>query len=176
LDAHSDTSKTLGGDSVLQSLESRLRSSVFQQIETSKGPMRLGDFGVVFQKDGLLAFDQKKFEAQIAADYQKASEFLTGRLGDNGIRVRGFIDNLKNVTTQLLRMPDGLLFSRKKGFQSSINQIDRRIADRQRLIEQKEKMLKEKFSRLEGTISRIKGQGAGVSALGASTPQMPELG
>jgi flagellar hook-associated protein 2 len=64
-------------------------------------------------------------------------------------------------------MPEGVLQNRKKTFQSNIDQIDRKIADKQRSLDQKEQSLKDKFSRLESTISRFKNQASGLASLGA---------
>jgi len=177
MDEKTDTSKTLGGDSVLRSLESRLRGVVLQGVNTSAGARRLADLGVVFQKDGMLKLDDKRFEATLAQDYRAVSEVLIGAIDSDGIRSKGFIENLTVMTDQVLRAPDGLLASRKKGFQSNIDQIDKRIEDRQRMIEQKERTLKDKFARLEGTISKIKGQGAGLAGLsGGAGEAGPQLG
>ena len=49
-------------------LESRLRSAVFHTVATHAGPMRMGDLGVTFQRDGKLKLDQAKFEAMLAKD------------------------------------------------------------------------------------------------------------
>jgi len=125
----------------------------------------------------MLDFDQKKFQAAISKDYNMVSQILTGSFTEEG-KSDGFMDNLNGTVNTVLRMPDGLIQSRKKSLQSNIEQIDRRISQKQKYLEEKEKNLKDKFSRLEGTISRIKSQGAGVAALagaGAASP-VQELG
>ncbi len=168
LDASSDTSRTLGGDSVLQSLESRLRSAVFKDVKTSFGSRRVANLGVSFQRDGLLKFDQDKFDKVVAEKFQMAGEILRGVYTVEGGKIDGFMDFLDKTINTILRRPDGLLLSRKKTFESKIDQINRKIVNRQKLIERKEKTLKAKFARLEGTISKMKNQGAGLAALGAA--------
>jgi flagellar hook-associated protein 2 len=165
LDEKTDTSRTLGGDSSLMTLESRLRSAVFHTVQTHAGPLRMGDLGVTYQRDGKLKLDQAKFEAMLAKDYKAVSQTLTGVYTPGGGKVDGFIDVLDETAKGLLSNPSGVLSSRKNGLQSSINQIDRQIANRQRMITQKEEILKAKFARLEETISRIKGQGAGLAGI-----------
>ncbi|MBT5095109.1 MAG: flagellar filament capping protein FliD [Halobacteriovoraceae bacterium] len=171
LDEKSDTTKTLGGDITLQNLESRIRSVIFQQVDTAQGWKRIGDLGITFNRDGLIQLDDKKLDAAIAKDYNSVSQVLTGWFppGSEG-KSDGFIDNLKEVVSTVLRNPDGLLTNRKNTFQSRIKQIDRRIEQKQRTLEQKEKNLKNKFARLESTIAKIKNQGAGIAALGAGGP------
>lgn len=175
LDEKTDTSQTLGGDSILQSLEGRLRSTIFENIETKFGYRRFGDLGINFQKDGKLQLDAKKLEDKLSKNYEEVAEILTGHFPeDGGLKTEGFMDKLNKSVGELLRVPDGLLTSRKRGLQSKIDQIDRRIADKQRMLEQKEKNLKDKFARLESTISQIKGSGAGIAALGGGAG--PALG
>ncbi len=165
LDEKTDTSRTLGGDLTLTTIESKIRSALFTPIMTDGGPMRMGDIGVTFQRSGLIQLDQAKFEAALAKDYVSVSQVLTGKYSMEGGKVNGFIDNLESTAAQLLNQPSGVLSSRKSGLQSNISIIDRQIANRQRTIEKKEEMLKQKFARLEETISRIKGQGAGLAGM-----------
>lgn len=176
LDEKSDTSRTLGGDLTLQTLESRMRTAIAMPIMTEAGPKRLSEIGIAFSKDGTLSWDAKKFEAEASANYQVVSQVLTGYFPDTGERHDGFMTNLIGVCNQVLRRPDGVLDSRKQGFQSNIDMIDRQIENKMRIIEQKEKNLKDKFSRLEGTISKIKNQGSGVQSMGGNMPSMPQLG
>lgn len=170
MDENTDTSRTLGGDIMLQSLQSRLRSAIFKDVQTSKGMKRVGDLGLTFQRDGLIKLDEDKFNNMAKKDYQLVTEILTGYFDKDGVKHNGFINTLDATIKTLLRYPDGLLQSRKASLTSKIDAIDRRITNRQRLIKQKETNLKNKFARLEETIAKLKNQGAGVAALGASAP------
>jgi flagellar hook-associated protein 2 len=174
LDEKTDTQRTLGGDSTLTTIESRLRSAIFSTIQTDAGPMRMGDLGLTFQRDGLLKLDTAKFESVIAKDYKAVAQVLTGKYTPEGGKTNGFVDILDEAAKILLSQPAGVLPNRKGGLQSSINQIDRQIANRQRIIAQKEEVLKAKFARLEETISKIKGQGAGLAGF-AAPPGMMQL-
>jgi flagellar hook-associated protein 2 len=177
MDANTDTTKTLGGDSTLKSLESRIRAAVFKGVETEDGTKRLSDLGIAFQKDGLLQVDSNRFNAIISDNYKVATNILSGTYNQDGTKSAGFIDNVGEALNTVLRFPDGLLRSRARTLKSSIDQIDRRIEQRQKNLEQKEQGLKDKFARLEGTIARIQGQGAGVSALNAGAiAAAPQLG
>lgn len=167
LDEKTDTQRTLGGDSTLTTIEGRIRSAIFATIQTDKGPMRIGDLGVTFQRDGLIKLDQAKFESVLASDYKIVAQVLTGKYSPEGGKTNGFVDLLDDSAKILLSAPAGVLPGRKAGLQSQINQIDRQIANRQRIIQQKEEILKAKFARLEETISKIKGQGAGLAGFAA---------
>ena len=168
LDEKSDTSKTLGGDILLQTLESRVRSAVFQEVDTDWGPMRPSQIGISFQRDGLLKFDEKMFNAKISENYAAVSQILLGKYTVETGEIPGFFTHLGEFVKNALRSPDGVLPQRKQGLESTIHQIDRRVADKQRMLDQKEKMLKDKFARLEGTMSQLQKSSAGLAALGAS--------
>jgi len=176
LSEKSDTSRTLGGDLTLTQIESRIRSAIFNPIMTSKGPMRIGDFGVTFERNGLLKFDQAKFEASLAKDYKSVAETLTGMYTTEGGKVNGFIDTLEDVAKTMLNQPSGALHTRKSALQSQVSSIDRQIANRQRMLTQKEEILKAKFARLEETMSKIKGQGAGLAGLAGPMNPVQQLG
>ncbi|MFY7993019.1 MAG: flagellar filament capping protein FliD [Bacteriovoracaceae bacterium] len=175
LSEKSDTQRTLGGDLSLQQIESRIRTAVFTPVMTSKGPMRIGDLGITFQRDGLLKLDQAKMEGELNKDYKKVAQALTGIYTLEGGKSKGFVDLLDEMASTLLAPPSGVLPTRKNGLQSQINQIDRQIANRERVIAQKEEVLKAKFSRLEETVSRIRGQGAGIAGLANMAGPMPQL-
>ena len=175
IDDKTDTSRTLGGDIMLQSLEARIHTAVFKDVMTDSGLHRAGELGLTFNRVGTLEFDQNKFQALISSNYNLTSQILTGTFSPEGGKTEGFMDNLNATIGTALRMPDGLIQSRKKSLQGNIEQIDRRISQKQKYLEEKEKNLKDKFSRLEGTISKIKSQGAGVAAMGGANP-VQELG
>ncbi len=167
LDENTDTSRTLGGEGMLQSLETRLRGAIFRPIVTSEGTMRLSNLGIQFQRNGLLSFEEQTFNAKVNGNYRLASEILVGHRDDEGRTHEGFIQNVNAVASDVLRPPSGLIKSRGKNFETTINQIDQQIQRKEKHLEQKERTLKDKFARLEGVISKIKGQGAGIAAMGA---------
>ena len=170
MDETTDTTMTLGGDLILQTLESRIRGVIFNPIQTPDGSVRIGDLGVKFEKSGLLKFNPQQFEKVTSENYQRLSNFFVGMVNEDGEKVNGFIDNLKKLTDDALQYPNGLLKSRSKTIESNMSRIDRQIAQKERFLKQKEENLKAKFSRLESTISNIKSQGAGLAALSSATP------
>jgi flagellar hook-associated protein 2 len=175
LDEKSDTSRTLGGDLILQTLESRIRASIFKDVQTDFGSRRIGDLGLTFQRDGSLSLDDKKLENELASNYEMVSQVLTGKFTLEGGKTDGFMDLIGNMASNSLRNPDGLLYSRKRSLSTNIDQIDRRIETKERHLKSKEQNLKNKFSRLEATVSRIQSQGASLSALGASAQGAVQL-
>lgn len=176
LDEKTDTSRTLGGDITLQTIESRLRTTIFKGIKTDFGNFRMSDIGVNFQRDGSIKLDVKKFESELNQNYKKVAQVVTGKFSKEG-KSRGFVDYLDDAVKGLLQSPSGTLPNRKRGLQSNISQMDRRIQDRVRLIESKEQALKTKFARLEETISRMRSQGNGLAGLqGGGVNPIQQLG
>jgi len=165
MDETTDTSRTLGGDITLQTLESRLRSTVFMGIKTEFGAKRIGDLGLTFQRSGQVSLDKDKFRAALDANSKMVSQILNGSYTIENGKVNGFIDNLDKLVGDALKKPVGILASRKSGLDSKIQQIDRRIVTKERQIKTKEEHLKMKFARLEETISKIKNSGAGLAGL-----------
>jgi flagellar hook-associated protein 2 len=176
MDEKTDTSRTLGGDSMLQSLQGRIYGAVFKDVETDFGIHRVSDLGLGFTRDGMIEFDQKKFQAILDKKYSLVSQVLTGTFTPDHGKSQGFMDNLNDMANSTLRTPDGLIQSRKKTLQSNIEQIDKRVSQKQKSLEEKEKHLKDKFARLEGTMSKIRSQGAGISGLGGGQSPVQELG
>ena len=176
LDENSDTSRTLGGDITLQTLESRLRSTVFAGVKTDFGSRRIGDLGLTFQRSGLLELDKDKFQAALNKNMKMVAQVVNGKYTIENGKVNGFIDNLDTLVSDALRRPSGILTSRKDGLNSKIDQIDRRIETKERQIKRKEEHLKAKFARLEETISRIKTQGSGLAGMTGNFNPVQQLG
>jgi flagellar hook-associated protein 2 len=134
--------------------------------------MRAGDIGMSFNRQGMMEFDEKKFQAKLDKDYNNVAQVLTGTFTAEGGKTEGFMDNLSGMVNMALRVPDGLVQSRRKTLTSNIDQIDRRIAQKTKYIEEKEKSLKDKFARLEGTISKIRSSGAGLQGMSDPVQQL----
>jgi len=176
MDENTDTSRTLGGDSLLRTLESQVRRSIFKPIKTSTGSYRIADLGVTFQKNGLLKVDENKFFSKLNSNFSNASEILYGHFTGKGKKTSGFIDNLRIFADRSLKFPHGPLALRKQTFKKNIEQINRSIQNRERIVSQKERNLKNKFARLERQVAKLKGQAAGLGALGVSAGVGIKLG
>ena len=175
LDAKTDTSRTLGGDSMLQLLQSRLRRIIFTEIKTDRESLRASDIGITFTRGGTLQFDENIFNTMVSKNYSSAAQMLTGRIYEGKFQ-NGLIQNLIGFTDAALIIPHGIVQTRKKGLQSNMDRIDRRIEQRERMLERKERVLKNKFARLEATIAKLKTGGAGISSLGSPASLIDQLG
>lgn len=171
LNENSDTSSTLGGDSLLRSIEMRLRSLVQNPQYGVDGPIkRLSDLGITFNRSGTLDLNQEKFNNVLTSDPQSVQRFLAG----DGFKT-GFIPTLRREVSTLTNSAFGPVGNRKRSLQNRIKQIDDRIANKERMLMKKEDNLRKKFSRLEETMARLKSQGAAVGGLGGG-PSFPGVG
>lgn len=161
LDKATDTSKTLGGDSMLRSVEQRMRAMIQNpQFGIKSSINTLNQIGIQFNRGGTLDFDQKKFNSALSSNPEGVQAFLIG----DGFST-GFISSVKREISNLLNPSFGPITGRSKGLKDKIDQFDQRIADKERQLTKKEEMLRAKFSRLEETMSRIKAQGSQLGAM-----------
>ncbi|MGE4232240.1 MAG: flagellar filament capping protein FliD [Bacteriovoracia bacterium] len=156
LDAHSDTSRTLGGDTTLFAIESQVRNAILAnyQVEEEDEDIRLhlSDVGVQFEKTGLLKFNEDKFKRQMDKNFdQVASLFATPG---------NFVERAKNMADGFLRPEYGVISSRERGIRERIKKMDDEIIQREDRLDKREKSLKRQFAQLEGLIGSSQGQQA----------------
>ena len=162
LDANTDTSKTLGGDSLIRTVARRMRSLIQNSQLGVKGDIkRLNQLGIEFNRSGTLDFNQERFNNALSRGPEQVEAFFAG----DGF-VTGFIPTLRNTVNTLLNPSFGPITNRKNGFRQRIDRIDDQIERKQNQLTKRELTLKRKFARLEETMSKIKSQGGQVAALG----------
>lgn len=172
LNENSDTSSTLGGDSLLRTIEMRIRSMIQNPTYGVPGTniSRLSELGVTFNRSGTLDLNQDKFNQTLANDPSSVQRFLAG----DGFKT-GFIPKLKREISTLTNSAFGTVGNRKRSLENRIRQIDDRISNKERLLAKKEDNLKKKFARLEEKMSQLKSQGSALGGM-ASGPVFPGLG
>ncbi len=163
MDETTDTSRTLGGDSMLRSVEMRMRSLLQSgSYSLSDGIHRLSQLGVEFNRSGTLDFDKDKFNKVLQTKPKEVVQFLRG----DGSRGSGFISKVKELVQTSVNGSFGVIGNRKSGLQNRIRRIDQNISNKERMLARKEDNLRRKFSRLEEQMGRLQAQGGAVSALG----------
>lgn len=156
IDADSDTTKTLGGDTALFTIESRLRRMVFQIFNVDEddedAKMRLSDVGIQFEKTGQLDFKEEKFKKVLAENFDRVGVFFAGQ--------NNFIDSIKNITDRFLLPETGTVTVREKGIKDRIKKMDEDIARKEANLQKREAQLKRQFSQLEGLLGSMQQQQA----------------
>jgi flagellar hook-associated protein 2 len=159
LDQKSDTSKSLGGDSLLRSIESRIRNLIQQpQYGVRSSIKRMSELGINFQRTGLLQLERKKFDNVLNNSPKDVGAFLAG----DGFSV-GFIPSLKREIDTLMNQSYGPLSNRKRGLQQKVENINKTIENKERNLAKREESLRRQFSNLETTVSKLQSQGAAIS-------------
>jgi flagellar hook-associated protein 2 len=158
-----DTSKTLGGDSVVRTVETRLRQLIQSTNYDAKGPInRLSQLGVEFNRNGTLEFKEDKFKKALKTDPKAVLGFFKG----DGSLNSGFIGKTKQMIDNTLSANYGVVSNKKKGLQNQVQQIDRNIENKEKQLAVKEENLRKKFGKLDEQMARLNSQGAQLGALG----------
>jgi flagellar hook-associated protein 2 len=159
LNQKSDTTSTLGGDSILRTVENDLRRILQNpQFGVNGSITRLAQLGVEFNRNGTLDYKEEKFTATLAANAEDVQKFFVGNNFDVGL-----IPQIKRTISNMTDGAFGIVSNRKRGLSNAITQADKRIEDMERRITAKERTLRQQFSNLEEKMSRLKQQGAMIA-------------
>lgn len=171
LNENTDTSRTLGGDSLVRSVENRLRRMIQDpQYGISGSISRLSQLGIEITRDGILKLNEDKFNQVLASQPDEVRKFFAG----DGFNV-GFVPTLRREISTLTNSAFGQVAMRKRSLEDNIKRIDQSIVNKERQLGRREEQLRMKFAKLEETMSGLKQQGAAVAGM-ASAYQGPNLG
>lgn len=155
-----DTSRTLGGDSMLRSVENRFRQLILGPVfGTGSSIQTLNQVGIMFNRQGTLEFDEDKFNGILAGNPPEVQKFFAG----DGFTT-GFINKLKSTISTLTDGTFGPISNKRRSLQNEIDRADQRIDSTERRLEQREKGLKRKFANLEEKMSRLNSQKSMIAA------------
>lgn len=151
----------MGGDGLLRTIESGLRRVVLNpQIGTQTNIVRVNELGIEFGRNGTLNFSQDKFNAKLSEDPKDIAKFFRG----DGVAV-GFVPTVKTQIKNALDGVYGPIPVRKRGIQTKIDQMNKRIESKERQLEKKEEGLRAKFADLETKMSKLNAQGQAVGGI-----------
>lgn len=154
----------LGGDGMLRTVESTLRSVIMNPQYGVQSPIsRLNELGIEFNRNGTLDFKQDKFNKVLQGNPEGVAAFFRG----DGFKT-GFVQTVKASVNNLVNAQFGPVGNRKKGMQEKINQINKRIDDKERQLVKKEEGLRKKFADLESKMSSLQQQMGSVQSMAAA--------
>lgn len=158
LGADGKAKNPLFGDSTLRSLRSGLRSVLGSQVTTTGNQafQMLAQIGIKSDTQGRLTFTQSKFEEALGTDEQAVARIFTDPTNGLGKRLEA---TLKQYTDSV----DGLLKTRRDGFDRLVKQTQSRIDQAEKRLDLYQKQLETKYSNLETLLARLQSQGSGVS-------------
>ncbi len=173
VDQNTDTSRTLGGDSLLRSVENDLRRMIQNpQMGVKSSIKTLNQLGIMFNRNGTLDFDEKNFNKLLADKSDDVKAFL---VGDNFNT--GFVPTVRNTINRITNAAFGPIGNKRKSLTTQIQQADSRIDSLTRNLEMKERNLRRKFAKLEETMSQVRSQGNMLAErLGGPAPMAMNFG
>jgi flagellar hook-associated protein 2 len=175
VDDKTDTRTTFAGDTSLQMIEYRIRNLFHEgfaaRAENGEDEFKLvflHQMGVEFGKNGLLSFNQEKFQKNLEGDFDGVAEAISGP--------QGFVTQLRSVMEGYTRPGSGSLAVKERAIQDRIKGIDRQIETKERQLEKRQQSLTEQFSRLQSSVGAMQrqsqylagalpGAGAGVGSM-----------
>jgi flagellar hook-associated protein 2 len=182
----------LFGDATMSSVRSTVRSALFDVdpaavMADTEGFSTLGLVGLAVQKDGTITVDETKLGAKISANVQKLADLFADDDGfDNGGAQPGTpgynVDQTPDsgLAARLMRAIDGMLnrgvgpggvalkslfAAKEESLQSTIDDLDKRIADEEFRLGKFEEELKLRFASLENLMGGLNAQSAALTAL-----------
>ncbi len=156
LNEKSDTTQTLGGDSLLRNVEQQFRRLLQNpMIGVGSQYTRLGQLGIQFQRNGTLSLDQDKFNQAIRSSPDGVRRYFVG----DGFAI-GLIPQTRRIVQNLTDFNTGAIGNKKNGLRKQIEQMDKRLESMEVRVQAREKTLRQQFANLEDKMSRIKQQGA----------------
>ncbi|WP_104201994.1 flagellar filament capping protein FliD [Billgrantia saliphila] len=147
---NSDTGEAgeLLGDSVLRSVESRLRGIMGSAV--GNGELRtLTDIGVTLQRDGTLKLDEEKLSEVVAGQPEALASFLAGASEEEGMA-----GSLHAALDQMLE-DSGLLDNAKRGLESRIDSLKERSARMEVSIERTIERYRMQFGKLDAMVASM---------------------
>jgi flagellar hook-associated protein 2 len=142
----------LAGDASIRGVIARLRSEISTVGGIGVGFKYISDIGVKFQKDGSLKLDEAALANALDEDPQSVEALFT--LANKGIGKR-----IPDAVDDYISTLGGALIFRQKGIQSSIEDIDKKVAREEDRIAAYQERLTLQFQSLEKMVSQLKSQG-----------------
>ncbi len=163
LDEKTDTTKTLGGDQIIRSIQGRLTNLIQnQQYGVNSSITRLNELGIEITRTGVLKLNEEKFNNVLSRSPDEVRKFFAG----DGFNT-GFVPSLRREISTLTNQAFGSISNRKKALQDEVTRIDQGIDNKTRQLGRREEQLRRQFANLEETMGRLKQQGAAVASMGA---------
>lgn len=161
---------TLQGDATIVGLQSQLRSMLTASYGDSSDSIRtLSQLGVAFQKDGKLAVDTSKLSDAVTKDLDGVIKFL-GSFDQSTVSSAptssytsfGYV---LNKTLGDMASDDGLIASKIKGLNKSVDILEKRYDTLTTRLTVVEKRYRAKFTAMDTAISNMQGMSSYVSQL-----------
>ena len=154
LDQHSrkDPSKALGGDVLLQTIESKMKSLIQRTQNQIPAQMvkRLSDVGIEFTRQGTLSFSGEKFQKQLESNFEEVEALFSGT-GPMG----GFAAEMITLVDGVTRGGDGLMTIREKNLRDRMTDLEKRRDREEQAVQKKIEKMKIDFGKAEAAMEEM---------------------
>ncbi|WP_265966143.1 flagellar filament capping protein FliD [Microbulbifer thermotolerans] len=148
-DQESGTAGVLIGNYTVQSVESRLRSTLTDVLTSSGAFKSLSDLGITLEVDGTLSLDEDALGDLVAEQLDDLTDFFAGVADEDGLA-----DRLDTVLGTMLD-DDGTLDSVTSGLESSIEMLQERYEDTEARIDSTIERYRTQFAELDSLIAQM---------------------
>lgn len=143
---------SLQGDSLLRHVESSLRNEFFEPVDLGDGNTgNIFEFGLTFDKTGVLSVDDEKINEAIAANVNRIINAFTVDDTGFGERVNEALEQYTDV--------GGFFDNREDAIDARNNSIDRQITRLEDRMDQIETRYRRQFGSMDSTISQLQSSG-----------------
>lgn len=153
------SNKPLAGDYGIRMTEDRLRNALRENFLLEEDSTRvirsLTDLGIQFQKNGTLAFDEKRLEHALSANFEETIDLLAGDSQNYGV-----ITKLSQALTSIGGGNRGMITSERQNYVNQLQTLDRKIEEREKRLEAKAESLKNQLAKAQSALNSIQSQGS----------------
>lgn len=158
-DVDNERGGPLVGDYTARAVADELQRAMGTVLESGAFQL-LGQMGVSFQRDGSYAIDEDALSAALAEDPEAVERLL---IGDPEVDDDGVFDVVAGAVDRLLEA-GGRIDTAQQSAESSIEELDRAIANQEVRLEQVESRLSRQFAALETMIGQMQSQSSYLSS------------
>jgi flagellar hook-associated protein 2 len=162
-DGKSKSGAPLIADSTMQTVQSMVRMALGTSVTGT--PATVTDLGFTTNTDNTITVDDVKLSDALANNAAGLSALFTDATSGVAFKITGSVDSLTASS-------NGILTTRIKGTQDSIDDIEDNIAEKEDRLEQFTVAMVRKFAVLEGLVAQLKAQQDFLSKQLASLPQI----
>jgi len=170
---NSDTEEgaILQGDSTLMRVQSRLRQSVMDSIETGGDLTHISQIGISIDREGVMSLDTDTLNEALENDSSAVTKFFNAESEEDGFT--GMATRLDGYIDQLIKSNTGLIPSRMDSVDQRIDNLNDDIADVEDRVEMSRERYMSQFTAMETALSEMQQQSSWMqsqlSSLGSTS-------
>ncbi len=160
--ADTEEASLLQGDSTVMRLQSRIRQTIMDGVETGGEITHISQLGISIDRDGVMSLDSEKLETAIDETPEEVTNFFNAEESEDGYT--GVANKLDSYIDQLVSAGSGLIPSRMDSFDQRIESLNESIAEVERSVEMARERYTEQFTAMETALAEMQQQQSWMSS------------